>query len=1229
MASRYRPPSPVGRRYAQPERASTSSFYKSDSMPTTSGSRRHRESFTSPRTSAERVIPISSETYVNGAPVGGNRSRYDTYDDRRRSTLDAYDVPRASVSSSTPSSSLRPAVVHNDRGVSPLPRSSRYDGDYYVTPATSGSRREHKKVYSVDDGRSARLVGANERSGTKRAELEPPPRISERGDYRMTGGAERRDRRTDVDDYDSYEYTDPRGMYRDTEPKSRTRRGSVDAASRRDRTSSLIEPYSTKNGSRDYGPPPTTRGLDRINSVSRHDSLSGMGGQRARDRNYGSNYSEDDNYRVAPRTSTRRPESMYVDKRDAFSPTRESYEERPDPRRMSRRFEDTDVANRGFGVRAPSIDDHDRRSESIDSRARRADSIVAPGRREHGTERTTRDETRADPDRREPKRPAKYEEPQFIREEPERENDRNLARERDPPREKERDYEDDRRPRDRERLRAERDRDYERHSDDDRRPREKRLDRDIEPDRRDRYEEKKREDSDHGSYLPGAAAGTAAAGALAYGANEALHRRDRERKDEPRDEVDEKPHEERLKDERVKENRNREDPVVEERARAPVKSDVVDPIREDVSPDAERIRARNYIGKDDAQAKQVREIKSEVPEGLDPEEDYRRRVAQELERVKGVREDEPSDPDRERRRRDRERRHHDAYEAPRDSVAEPVDESRALMPIEPNRENSLDNSVSDGIAGSSDASREKRVAIVEPPKEKERPKSILRKPTQKFPEDPNPIREGVAPLKDAKNKNIPNGARWTKIDRRLVNPEALEEAQERFEERKDCVIVLRVLTKDDIQKFAEKTKEIRAIDETFPGLPPFPTDVPTAPLLRLSLRKLLDDDQDENQRLWEACTELGFFYLDIASAATSAPTLTNGHANGHAHTNGHASNGHPAHDKPPLDGGESTHGAQTDYTTYLTTATSLFTASTSFFSLPDAEKQTYDFKHRGSYFGYKGLGFAVTDAKGTRDRNEFYNIAKDHILRLPEPTEPPLPMPEEMTRHQALLERFIRDSHGIVALVLEKLGERLGLPRGTLEDLHRLDRRSGDQVRFVRSPPQLMEEEERRAALGAHTDFGSVTVLFNQLGGLQVLPPPPPKGESGDSATQAGGDGGGGWLYVKPLPGHAIINLGDAMVKLTGGVLRSNMHRVVNPPGDEQGKMVRTSLVYFARPRDEVVLKKLQGSKVVDEWVGRGNGVEEGEEEVTAREWTLRRALGRRSLDSWIKSGGTEHMRQT
>lgn len=92
-------------------------------------------------------------------------------------------------------------------------------------------------------------------------------------------------------------------------------------------------------------------------------------------------------------------------------------------------------------------------------------------------------------------------------------------------------------------------------------------------------------------------------------------------------------------------------------------------------------------------------------------------------------------------------------------------------------------------------------------------KGILKPPREKFPEDPNPVRPGVAPLKDdAQKKGIPLDARWTRIDRRLVNPEALE-GKDRFsitDEQPDCVFVLRVLTKEEIQAYAIRTHEIRS-----------------------------------------------------------------------------------------------------------------------------------------------------------------------------------------------------------------------------------------------------------------------------------------------------------------------------------------------------------------------------------------------------------------------------------
>ncbi|CAF1002373.1 unnamed protein product [Rotaria sordida] len=126
-------------------------------------------------------------------------------------------------------------------------------------------------------------------------------------------------------------------------------------------------------------------------------------------------------------------------------------------------------------------------------------------------------------------------------------------------------------------------------------------------------------------------------------------------------------------------------------------------------------------------------------------------------------------------------------------------------------------------------------------------------------------------------------------------------------------------------------------------------------------------------------------------------------------------------------------------------------------------------------------------------------------------------------------------------------------------------------------PNQMSSTQD--VALGAHTDFGSVTILFNRLGGLQILTP------------------NGEWMNIQPLPGHAIVNLGDALVKLSGGLLKSNIHRVVNM--SELNEAVnRYSVMYFARPENDVLMKSLMCDDKEEQHEDHA---------LTAQEWIARR----------------------
>jgi isopenicillin N synthase-like dioxygenase len=79
-------------------------------------------------------------------------------------------------------------------------------------------------------------------------------------------------------------------------------------------------------------------------------------------------------------------------------------------------------------------------------------------------------------------------------------------------------------------------------------------------------------------------------------------------------------------------------------------------------------------------------------------------------------------------------------------------------------------------------------------------------------------------------------------------------------------------------------------------------------------------------------------------------------------------------------------------------------------------------------------------------------------------------------------------------------------------------------------PPQLQPPLPGQLRKGAHTDWGILTILYqDDLGGLQVE------------------QEGSGWHDIAFVPGSYVINLGDLMAFWTGGHWVSTMHRVTNP----------------------------------------------------------------------------------
>lgn len=116
-----------------------------------------------------------------------------------------------------------------------------------------------------------------------------------------------------------------------------------------------------------------------------------------------------------------------------------------------------------------------------------------------------------------------------------------------------------------------------------------------------------------------------------------------------------------------------------------------------------------------------------------------------------------------------------------------------------------------------------------------------------------------------------------------------------------------------------------------------------------------------------------------------------------------------------------------------------------------------------------------------------------------------------------------------------------------------------------------------------HTDYNTLTFLFHQpVAGLQVQTP--------DTAV---------WKHVRSRADAVIVNVADALEYLSGGYLRSTVHRVVRPPGDQVAAGPRLGLIYFARPERDVVLRPVE-SPLLKRLGLQGEGGLGFTEEVTA-----------------------------
>ena len=108
----------------------------------------------------------------------------------------------------------------------------------------------------------------------------------------------------------------------------------------------------------------------------------------------------------------------------------------------------------------------------------------------------------------------------------------------------------------------------------------------------------------------------------------------------------------------------------------------------------------------------------------------------------------------------------------------------------------------------------------------------------------------------------------------------------------------------------------------------------------------------------------------------------------------------------------------------------------------------------------------------------------------------------------------------------------------------------------IPNPDEVPDDAVRAAA---HGDINLITILMGaSADGLQVL-------RRDDT-----------WIPITALPDQVVVNVGDMLERLSNNVLKSTIHRVVNPPREKLGTS-RYSVPFFMHPRSEMPLNCLPG----------------------------------------------------
>lgn len=236
----------------------------------------------------------------------------------------------------------------------------------------------------------------------------------------------------------------------------------------------------------------------------------------------------------------------------------------------------------------------------------------------------------------------------------------------------------------------------------------------------------------------------------------------------------------------------------------------------------------------------------------------------------------------------------------------------------------------------------------------------------------------------------------------------------------------------------------------------------------------------------------------------------------------------------------------------------LYDVVKAFFDLPEEVKSKYEIPELFGQRGYVGKGKEHAKGRSVGDLKEFYHVGQEVTDGDPIKSQYPDNIwPQELADFQATALEAYRTLEETGRQMLKAIALYLGLEENYFErKVH-----NGNSILrpihyFPIENPDDVPADAVRAA--EHGDINLITLLMGaSADGLQVL------------------RRDGKWIPITALPNQIVVNVGDMLARLTNDVLKSTVHRVVNPPR-ELMKTSRYSIPFFMHPRSDMDLTCLE-----------------------------------------------------